>query len=59
MTGVAGCYTTTEAGTPPPLIPVGDELATRAGLDPAWLAVLRAYLDGAAHYPEPFTARRP
>jgi hypothetical protein len=36
---------------------IADELATLAGLDPAWDAVLAAYLDGAARYPEPFTAR--
>jgi len=38
---------------------IGDELATRAGLDPAWDAVLAVYLAGMAEWPEPFTARSP
>lgn len=48
-----------EAGTPPPLLSVGDELAQRAGLDAAWDAVLAVYLAGLAEWPEPFTARTP
>jgi len=36
---------------------IGDELALRAGVDPAWLPVLAVYLDGAAMYPHPFAAR--
>lgn len=38
---------------------IGDEIATRAGLDPAWNAVLRQYLAGAAEWPEPFVSRCP
>lgn len=38
---------------------IGDELATRAGLDPAWDAVLAVYLAGRAEWPEPFVFRRP
>lgn len=48
-----------EARTPAPLLSVGDELATRAGLDPAWDAVLAVYLAGRAEWPEPFVFRRP
>jgi hypothetical protein len=36
---------------------IADELALRAGADPAWDAVLAVYLDGAALFPHPFTAR--
>jgi len=43
--------------TTPPRTDIGDELALRAGVDPAWDAVLAVYLDGAAMYPHPFTAR--
>lgn len=50
----------TEAGTPDVISPdIASELTIRAGIDPAWDAVLRAYLDGVADYPVPFTARRP
>lgn len=35
---------------------IGDELALRAALDPAWDAVLRAWLDGHDRYPHPFRA---
>ena len=38
---------------------IADELATRAGLDAGWDAVLRQYLAGLHDYPAPFTARRP
>ena len=36
---------------------IGDELALRAGVDPAWDVVLAVYLDGAAMYPHPFVNR--
>ncbi len=36
---------------------IGDELALRAALDPAWDAVLRAWLDGHDRYPHPFRNR--
>ena len=35
---------------------IGDDLALRAALDPAWDAVLRAWLDGHGRYPHPFRA---
>lgn len=35
---------------------IGDELALSAALDPAWDAVLRAWLDGHDRYPHPFRA---
>lgn len=38
---------------------IADELAIRAGLDPAWDAVLAVYLEGADRYPQPFVNRRP
>lgn len=38
---------------------IGDELALRAALDPAWDAVLRAWIDGHDRYPQPFRNRRP
>jgi hypothetical protein len=40
-------------------VSIGEELALRASLDPAWLAVFRVYLDGAARCPEQFHARPP
>ena len=36
---------------------IGDELALRAGLDPAWDAVLAAWLEGRRLWPGPFRNR--
>ena len=36
---------------------IGDELALRAGLDPAWDAVLRVWIDGHDRWPQPFVNR--
>ena len=38
---------------------VGDDLALRAALDPAWDAVLAVYLAGLARWPDPFQPRKP
>ena len=38
---------------------IADELATRAGLDAAWDAVLAVYLAGLEQWPEPFQPRKP
>lgn len=38
---------------------IGDELAIRAALDPAWDAVLAVYLDGLSRWPTPWQNRRP
>ena len=38
---------------------IGDELVLRAALDPAWGAVLAAWLDGRDRYPDPFEPREP
>jgi hypothetical protein len=38
---------------------VGDELALRAGVDPAWDAVLAVYLAGLEQWPDPFVSRKP
>jgi len=45
--------------TPPHHAPqcIGDELALRAGVDPAWERVFTVWLDGAAMYPQPFRNR--
>ena len=43
----------------PPVLQVGDDLALRAGLDPAWDAVLAVYLAGHARWPDPFQPRKP
>lgn len=48
-----------EAGTPPPMFSVGDELALRAGVDAAWDPVLAVYLAGLEQWPHPFTPRPP
>jgi hypothetical protein len=40
-------------------VSIGEELAIRAGLDPAWMAVLRVYLEVGALYPDPFQPRAP
>jgi hypothetical protein len=50
---------TETAPGPQPIRNIADELATRAGLDPTWDAVLRQYLAGAAEWPEPFQSRPP
>ena len=36
---------------------IGHELAVRAGLDPAWDAVLAAWLAGSCAFPHPFVNR--
>lgn len=38
-------------------VSIGDELALRAGLDPAWDAVLAVYLAGLTRWPDPFQPR--
>jgi len=38
---------------------IGDELATRAGLDASWDAVLAVYLAGLEQFPQPFRNRKP
>ena len=40
-------------------VSIGDELALRAGLDPAWDAVLAVYLRGLSIYPPTFQPREP
>ena len=38
---------------------LGDELALRAGLDPAWDTVLAAWIAGRDLFPQPFVNRTP